>query len=116
SRLEPTPAFLERFIADGGMVIRIGPFRAMIDPRSDKVWFNYAAPVDPLGSPAATVEALVDIKRMYTEHQRTPAMEFNVPLWEGLSPLAEEAGFTLTEREPLLLCPPSDFRPFANPA
>jgi ribosomal protein S18 acetylase RimI-like enzyme len=116
SRLEPTPAFLDQFAADGGLIIPIGPFRVMIDPRSDKVWFNYAAPVDPLVPPSEVAEALREVRRVFRQHKRTPAMEFNLPLWERLPPMVGEAGFTLTEREPLMLCTPPTFRPFTNPA
>ena len=114
-RLEPTDAYLAQATANGAEVVPVGPFRVIFSPHSDSIWLNQAAPVKPLGSAGEVVEALHNLQRLFRQRNRTPAMEFNEPLWPSLPALLEAAGFTEKEREPLMLCTPADFRPFSSP-
>jgi ribosomal protein S18 acetylase RimI-like enzyme len=101
--------------ARGRAVARFGPFEALIDLGSDMIWLNYAVPVAPIADRAAALAALDELKIHFRTHRRRPRFEFNAAPWPGLPALLEEAGLTLQERQPLMVCMPADLRRVAAP-
>ncbi|MBV9278632.1 MAG: GNAT family N-acetyltransferase [Chloroflexi bacterium] len=114
-RLEPTDAFFDTIRALGDEVVPVGPFRAILDPRTDEIWASQAVPVEPLGSAAEAAEHVGALRRLFAARGRTTSVEFNEPLWPELPALLEGAGLVEYEREPLMLCTREGFRPYANP-
>lgn len=111
-RLEPTQSWLEDFAAHGGETIQVGPFLALIN--GGLLGFDYAAPTEPLRAEEVP-GAVGELRRLFSSRGRALRVELNEPLFPQLPALLERAGLTLTEREPLLLLTPGDFRPISNP-
>lgn len=87
----------------GREVVQAGPFTVTISAHDPLVYINYAIPAagaDPTPDDIAALEAA------FTSRSRTPRLEY-LP---GLAPLVEPAlvaaGFTVTDRLPLMECPP----------
>jgi ribosomal protein S18 acetylase RimI-like enzyme len=59
--------------------------------------------------------AVAELRRLFAARGRPLVVEFNEPLFPRLPPLLERAGLVETVREPLMLCPVADFRPFNSP-
>jgi GNAT superfamily N-acetyltransferase len=114
-RLEPTDSFFVRAAELGGEVVTMGPFRAIFSRGAENVWLNQAMPYEPLGSREEIIAWLRQLRRLFEERHRRPAVEFNEPLWPELPELLEIAGFVDDEREPLMLCAPVDFHPIRDP-
>lgn len=110
-RLEPNLGEIAKHVE----VIAVGPFRALLSRTSEGVWKNTAVPVEPLGGADEVREGLRELQRLVAERQCTLRLEFNEPLYPALPSLLEWAGLRLEEREPIMICTPSDFRPFFNP-
>lgn len=113
-RLEPTDAWLANLVAQGGEVVRAGAFVAVIGPNGGH-GFTYAAPIETAGEDDDAAAGLRELRRVFQQRGLELSVEFNAPLFPDLPDLLEREGFTLEEREPLLLCTPSDFRPFVAP-
>jgi len=114
-RLEPTESYCARATELNGEVVAVGPFRAVFSRGSENVWLNEAEPFEPLGSDEEVLASLRRLRKLFEERKRSPAVEFNEPLWPRLPALLEAAWFVVSGREPLMLCTPADFRPFWNP-
>jgi ribosomal protein S18 acetylase RimI-like enzyme len=112
-RLEPTSRWLTSFVAKGGTVMAAGPFRALLAPHLPGS--DYAAPTEPLGPEEDIVKGLHALRGIFADHGSVLRLEFNEPLFPSLPGLLEREGFEVEEREPLLLCPVSDFRPVFHP-
>lgn len=110
-RLEPDDRWQRRFIAEGGEVVPAGPFRAFIDPRTSSIWMNYAAPVERTAAAAEIRAGIRELLAIFADRRRTLRLEYNEPLYPELSPILATEGFTLPEREPLMLLTPDRFRP-----
>jgi ribosomal protein S18 acetylase RimI-like enzyme len=95
-------------------VIEVGPFQALLDPATDMIWLNYAVPISPIDPPSVAA-ALVELRRVFAQHQRTIRFEFNALPWPELAGMLEEDGLVLHGRHPLMVCTPSSFRPFQAP-
>ncbi|MEV0131968.1 GNAT family N-acetyltransferase [Dactylosporangium sp. NPDC050688] len=87
----------------GREVVRAGPFTVTISAHDPLVYINYAIPAagaDP------TPQDIAALEEAFTSRSRTPRLEY-LP---GLAPLVEPAlvaaGFTVTDRLPLMECPP----------
>jgi hypothetical protein len=101
--------------ARGREAARFGPFEALIELDTDLIWMNYAVPVEPVGDPAAALAALEDLKAHFRSRGRRPRFEFNAAPWPDLPALLEAAGLGLQDRQPLMICTPSDLRPQVVP-
>lgn len=85
--------------------LRIGPFTAKIDP-DDADWpFNYAVPDDDADPAADEIQALV---AAFRERSRIPRLEYIPQAAPKVEAALLAAGFTLEDRPPLLVCPPSE--------
>lgn len=111
-RLEPARRWLEELVARGGETVPVGPFLALF--HTDLLGFNHAVPTEPL-RPEEVPGAVAKLRRLFAERGLELQFELNEPLFPNLPALLEREGLTLTEREPLLLLTPGDFRPVANP-
>ena len=111
-RLEPAPAWLADFAAQGGEVIAVGPFRALLHP--DALGLNYAAPTEPLGDAAEVMAALDQLRRLFAERKLLLRLEFTEQLFPELAGWLERARFTREAREPVLLMGSDEFRPSAD--
>ena len=87
----------------GREVVAAGPFTVAISPHDPLVYINYAIPSAGADPTPADVAAL---EEAFVSRSRTPRLEY-LP---GLAPLVEPAlvaaGFTVTDRLPLMECPP----------
>jgi ribosomal protein S18 acetylase RimI-like enzyme len=87
----------------GREVVRAGPFTVTISAHDPMVHINYAIP-DAGADP--TPQDIAELEAAFTSRSRTPRLEY-LP---GLAPLVEPAllaaGFTVTDRLPLMQCPP----------
>ncbi|HEV7128476.1 MAG TPA: hypothetical protein VGN32_13680, partial [Ktedonobacterales bacterium] len=92
-----------------------GPFLAILSRSSAIIPLNAAVPVAPLGSDDQVAAALVELRRIFVEHQRVPSFEFHADLWPTLPRALERDGYHLHERMPLMVCTPDSFRPCAAP-
>jgi GNAT superfamily N-acetyltransferase len=89
--------------ARGREVVRAGPFTATITGHDAGVYVNYAIP-DPGAEPTpADIAALVEA---FTSRTRTPRLEYLPGLAPAVEPALLAAGFVVTERLPLMECPP----------
>ncbi|MGW8949926.1 GNAT family N-acetyltransferase [Streptomyces sp. NPDC055709] len=86
---------------------RIGPFTVRYNPDWDIPPANYAIP-DPDAAPsAADIEALITLFR---ELGRVPRLEFLPSTAPGAEEALLAAGFTVSNRAPLLACTPDGLR------
>ncbi|MEU0559170.1 GNAT family N-acetyltransferase [Dactylosporangium sp. NPDC006015] len=87
----------------GREVVPAGPFTVTISPHDPLVYINYAIPSAGADPTPADIAAL---EEAFVSRSRTPRLEY-LP---GLAPLVEPAlvaaGFTVTDRLPLMECPP----------
>ena len=87
--------------------VRVGPFLAVFNERSDNVFRNYAIPDEGAEPTAAELAALVDA---FHERKRTPRFEFvtpNPPVEQAI----EEFGFTVDDRIVLMSVDEGDVTP-----
>jgi len=111
-RLEPTSDWLADFAANGGEVIAVGPFRALL--HSDALGLNYAAPTEPLGDVTEVTAALDQLRRLFAERKLVLRLEFIEQLFPELAGWLERARFTREAREPVLVMGPDEFQPIGD--
>lgn len=100
-----------RLAAKNRQVIAVGSFWALIDPVSELTWLNYAVPVEPLGTKEMVAEAIVELREVFAQLDRTLRFEFTESLCPTLPEILEQAGLNLEARHPMLVCDPADFQP-----
>jgi ribosomal protein S18 acetylase RimI-like enzyme len=114
-RLEPDPEWLVR--SGWAELVRVGPFDAFFGPGADCATPRLPSHEPTDGAVAAGAQdvpaALAELRRLFAARGRSLVVELNEPLFPHLPALLERAGLTLAAREPLMLCPAADFRPFA---
>jgi ribosomal protein S18 acetylase RimI-like enzyme len=113
-RLEPSESWLAGFVEMGCEVVPVGPFR-IIFGGVHSAWLNQAMPYEPLGARNEGIAWLRRLREVCEERGRPPPLEFNLPLWPELPAMLDAAGFVEENREPLMLCTPSDFHPLHAP-
>ncbi|MGI8554589.1 MAG: GNAT family N-acetyltransferase [Dehalococcoidia bacterium] len=111
-RLEPD---IETLLGYAGQVevIHRGPFYALLSRDTD--WANFAVPEDPRAGATDTAGAVGDLRRLFAQHGRSLRFVFKQPLYPALAPLLEQEGLRLKQRQPLMICTPTSFRPLDNP-
>ncbi|MGW7362553.1 GNAT family N-acetyltransferase [Streptomyces sp. NPDC054841] len=87
---------------------RVGPFTVRYNPDWEIPPANYAIPDAGAAASAADVEAMV---ALFRELDRVPRLEFLPSTAPGTESALLAAGFTVTNRAPLLACAPGDLRP-----
>lgn len=112
--LEPNDALRDAVVRAGGEVQRAGPFEAYLHPDLHALGFQYAQPLEPLPGETAIVEGLHRLRDLFAQRGLPLTIEFNGPLYPGLSTILESEGLTPTDREPLLVLDPTDFTPFRS--
>ena len=84
---------------------RIGPFTAFVDPLRAIKYLSWALP-DP-GAPAPELAAaLPDLVAHYRAHDRSPRIEHFEAVCPALVGVLEQAGWSLSERVPIMACSP----------
>lgn len=111
-RLEPDSDSLLRFAGQAEFV-RCGPFRALLSDTTD--WANFAEPVEAESSEAAMFAAIHDLARCFRERGRRLRILYKERRFPLLAPVLEQAGLCVLERQPLMTCVPTDFKPLVNP-
>jgi ribosomal protein S18 acetylase RimI-like enzyme len=92
-------------------VIAVSSFLALIDPVYELTWLNYAVPVEPLGTSAAVIEVIEELREVFRESDRTLRFEFTKSLCPELPAILEQAGLNLESHHPMLICTPDQFQP-----
>ncbi len=86
-------------------VIDVGPFRVLISPDSDLIYYNYAVPLRPCENWSAVIPALCET---FEARGRVPRLEYFGMLWPTLEAALEAAGFTLELAAPVMTLTPAE--------
>ncbi|MCW2992128.1 MAG: acetyltransferase [Solirubrobacterales bacterium] len=82
--------------------VRVAPFTAFVDARRSLKYFSYAVPDQGAGAEAAaSLEALA---AAFSERGRTGRIELVEELTPALPAAVEAAGWSLSERVPIMVC------------
>lgn len=94
--------------AVGREVVPVGPFLAVIDPRTDSPWVNVAIPAGPLGSATSVAAALDRLRGVFADRRRTLRFEFSAALWPTLPAALERAGLVEDARQTVMTAAAGD--------
>lgn len=87
--------------------VRVGPFTAFVDRERELKYFSFALP-DP-GAPSDELRAaLPELNQAFAERRRTARVEHVEELTPAMREVLTEAGWTLSERMPVMTCAAAD--------
>ena len=107
-RLEYDPA---DYAPSNWEVTTVTPFRFTLSP---DLGHSEAAPVEPIDDFSNVADAIERLLGLAAAKGCAFELQYNEPLWPGLSSSLEQAGLVLRRREMLMMCTPETFRPIAN--
>ena len=84
--------------------VRVAPFTAFVDHRRSLKFFSFAVP--DVGAGAEAQAALGPLAQAFAERGRTGRIELVVDLTPDLPAAIEAAGWSLSERIPIMVCTP----------
>ena len=87
----------------GGRGQQTGPFLAAFDDHDAGLFRNYAIPDDGARPTLGQVNELI---ALFTDHDRTPRLEYLPGLCPAVEPALVDAGFVPERRLPLMTCRP----------
>ena len=88
----------------GRETVRVGPFTAFVDHRRTLKFFSFAVPDRGVGAEAVT--SLDAVAAAFSERRRTGRIELVDELTPALPAAIEAAGWSLSERVPIMVCTP----------
>jgi ribosomal protein S18 acetylase RimI-like enzyme len=107
-RLEYDPA---DYAPSGWEVATVTPFRVMLSP---DLGHSEATPVEPIDDFSRVADAIERLLGLAAAKGCTFELQFNEPLWPGLSGSLKRTDLVLSKREMLMICTPETFRPSAE--
>jgi ribosomal protein S18 acetylase RimI-like enzyme len=100
--------------ADDSEVLSIGPFRALLSNAGVKPATGWITLIEGGATQAETAKALTKLKAAFKKRSVPVEIEFNEAAFPKVGPWLEGAGLKLAERNPLMACRPSAFKPFVS--
>jgi hypothetical protein len=104
-------AYMRRAAMLSHEIVDVPPFVCLFNPRDPLRFFNYAKPLEPVGTESDGLsESFATLRDAFRERDRMPRFEFIEEFAPNLGPALAAAGFSLEARYPLLVCTPETLR------
>lgn len=95
-------------------LLEVGPFKAIVPAATDAgAWVTL---IDADAGERETISAVTRLRAIFKGRSAPIEIEFNEALYPQVGRWLEAAGLRLSERNPLMACHATGFKPFAAPA
>lgn len=99
-----------------GPCVRVGPFLALVHPKSEQIWLNYAVPTRPLKEGESLEEALGRVAVLFDKNKRRLRFELISDLWPDLVETLDRHRMVRQCSVPLMICTREDLNQMATPS